>query len=73
MPAAGSTATRRIFSGWLAGDLLDLHAAFGGGDQRDAAADAIDQQREIQLAGDVAAGLDIDAVHGAAGRPGLLA
>ena len=38
---------------------------------RDAAGDAIDQQREIQFAGDVAAGLDIDAVHRAAGGTGL--
>ena len=53
-------------------DLLDLHAAFGGGDHRDPAAHPIDQQRKIQFAGDVAAGLDIDPVHRAAGGAGLL-
>ena len=39
---------------------------------RDAAAGAIDQQREIQFARDVAAGLDIDPMHGPPGRAGLL-
>ena len=71
MPEAGSIATRRILSGWCVGDLLDLHAAFGGGDDGDAAGGAIDQEREIKFAGDVAAGFDVDAVHGATRGPGL--
>src|SRR4051794_5523897 len=55
----------------MRGDLLDVHAAFAGGDHRDAAARAIDQDGKIQFASDVAAGLDIDAMHGPAGGPGL--
>src|SRR5690606_14366580 len=43
-------------------DLFDIHAAFGRGDEADARAAAINQKREIQLALDVAAVLDIDAV-----------
>ena len=49
--------------GMVLGDLLDLHAAFGRGHDRDAAGGAIDEQGEIELAPDVAAGLDIDAMH----------
>jgi hypothetical protein len=38
---------------------LDVHAAFGRGDDRDAADRTVDQQREVELAFDVAAFLDI--------------
>ena len=40
--------------------LLDLDAALGGGDQRDPSGGAVDRQCQIELAGDVAARLDID-------------
>src|SRR6185437_1284321 len=51
---------------------LDIHAALGRGNDRDAADRAIDQQRELQLAFDVAAFLDIEPLDGLAGRAGLL-
>src|SRR5438270_10905056 len=54
------------------GDALDIHAALGRGDDRDAAHRAIDQQREIKLAFDVAAFLDIEPLHRLAGGAGLL-
>lgn len=52
--------------------LLDLHPPLARGHQRDPAAVAIDEKRKIKLARDVAALLDIDAMHLAPGRPGLL-
>ena len=72
MPVAGSIATFRIFSGVLCGDLLDLHAALGRGHHGDAGGGAVDQHAEIQLALDVAAFLDIEALDFLAGRTGLL-
>ena len=39
--------------GRLAGDLLDVHAAVLGGDERDGLGITIDQDRQVQLAGDV--------------------
>ena len=52
--------------------LLDVHAAFGGGDEGDAAGGAVDQRRQIQLARDGRAVLDIEPPHHAALRPGLV-
>ena len=54
------------------GDRLDVHAALGRGHHRDAAHDAVDQQRDVELALDVATLLDIEALHRLAGRAGLL-
>ena len=51
---------------------LDIHAALGRGDDRDAAHRAIDQQREVELAFDVAAFLDIEPLDGLARWAGLL-
>ena len=53
-------------------DLLDLHAAFGGGHHRHLAGLAIDQHAEVELARDVAAFLDIDALDLLAGLSRLL-
>ncbi len=61
-----------IFSGVLRRDLLDLHAALGRGHHRDARGAAVDQHAEIELALDVAAFLDIDALDLAALGAGLL-
>ena len=60
------------FSGVLRRDLLDVHAALGRADEGDAARGPVDQQREVELAGDVGAVLDVDAVDHLAGRPGLV-
>src|SRR6056297_3978876 len=53
-------------------DLLDIHAALGGGDEADAGGAAIHEQGEIHLGLDARAVLDIDAVDLLACRPGLL-
>ena len=52
--------------------LFDVHAAFGGGDEGDAAGAAVDQRGEIKLAVDGRAVLDIEALHDAAMRAGLV-
>ena len=52
--------------------LLDVHAAFGGGDDRDARTLAVDQHREIELLVDRGAFLDIEAVDLLALRAGLM-
>ena len=51
---------------------LDIHAAFGRGDDGDAAHRAIDQEREIKLAFDVAALLDKNFLDLFALRAGLV-
>ncbi len=56
----------------MRGHLFDLDAAFGRGHDGDTSGRAIDQQREVELAGNVAAGFDIDAMNLAPGRSGLL-
>ncbi len=56
----------------LGRDLLDLHTAFGRGHDGDAAGGAVDQHAEIKLALDVAAFLDIDALHFLAAGAGLV-
>src|SRR6056297_2646068 len=56
----------------LGGDLLDIHAAFGGGDEAHPAGDAVHEQGEIHLGLDARAVLDIDAVDLLARGAGLL-
>ena len=63
--------TRRIFSGFVRGDLLDVHSAGGRGHEGDAAALAVEQDRKVELALDRAAGFDVDVVHREARRAGL--
>ena len=46
----------------LCGDLLDVHSACSRGDKRDAAPLAIEQQAEVQLTLDRAAGFDVDEI-----------
>ena len=50
---------------------LDVDAAFGRGDEGDAARAAIDQQRKVELAGDGCVLNDIDAADDATLGPGL--
>ena len=61
-----------IFSGARRRHLLDVHAAFGRGDEGDAARGAIDQGREVELARDRRAVLDIEAPDHAAVGAALL-
>ena len=44
----------------LGGDLLDVHAAGLGGDEGDAAVGAVDEHRQVELALDLRAVLDIE-------------
>ena len=53
-------------------DLLDVHAAFGRGDDRDARGLAVDQHREIELLLDRRAVLDVEPVDLLALRAGLV-
>src|SRR5229473_1065411 len=55
----------------LGRDLLDLHAALGRGHHGDPRGRTVDQHAKIELALDVAAFLDIDALDLAAGLSGL--
>ena len=58
--------------GRLGGDLLDVHAAFGRGHERDPRGFAIDHHAEIEFARDVAAVFDEQASHLPAFRAGLV-
>ena len=60
-----------LFRGRL-GNCLNVHAAFGRDHERHAAALAVDQQRAVQLAGNVSAVFDIQAIDLLAGIAGLL-
>ena len=51
--------------------LFNIHAAFGRGDEGDAAGLPVDQQGKVQLARNVGAVFDIDTVHLLAGGAGL--
>ena len=52
--------------------LLDLDPALGRGHEGDARGGAVEHGTEIELAGDVAAVLDVDALDDPALRPGLV-
>ncbi len=54
------------------GDFLDVHPAFRRGDDGEAFRFAIESDREVQLAGDLATGLDVDLAHELALGAGLL-
>jgi hypothetical protein len=56
----------------LGGDFLDIHAALGRGDDSDTAGLAVDELRDIKLARDIAALLDIDLLDFLALRSGLV-
>ena len=53
-------------------DRLDLHPALAGRHDDDTRTCPVDQHAEIELAGDIAAGLDIDPLDLAALGPGLM-
>jgi hypothetical protein len=52
--------------------ILDVHAALGGGHHRDAAGLTVDEEREVELAGDLRAFLDIEPPDHAPFRAGLV-
>ena len=56
----------------LLGHLLDLHAALRGGHEHRLPRLAVEDGAQVELAADVAAGLDVDAPDDAAVRAGLL-
>ena len=47
----------------VVGHFLDVHAAFGGDDEGDARGLAVDEDREIEFAGDGRAFFDVEALH----------
>ena len=55
-----------------AGDLFDIHAALGRGDEGEPRGRAVDQRGEIVFTVDGGAFLDVEAVHLFAVRPGLV-
>jgi hypothetical protein len=69
-PVAGSMRGDDLL-GRVVGDGLDVHAAFGRDDEGDAADRTVDQERAIELAVDVGAVFDIEAVDLLAGVAGL--
>ncbi len=58
--------------GRVFGHGLDIHAAFGRGDEGHLAGLAVDQDRQVEFAVDIGAVFDIQAVDLLAGRAGLL-
>ena len=72
MPTSGSTCTVRIFSGVCSRDLLDVHAALGRAEDRDVLRGAVDEEREVELAVDLRARLDVEPLHDLALGAGLL-
>jgi hypothetical protein len=61
-PVAGIDGEGQDLLGGVVSDALDVHAALGGGDHRDAGRLTVDQQGEVQLASNVGAFLDVEAV-----------
>ena len=53
-------------------DLLDVHPAFGGDDDRDPRALPVDEHRQVEFLVDRRAVLDVEAVHLLAGGAGLM-
>ncbi len=56
----------------LGGHLLDIHAALGGGHDGDPAGGAIEQEAQVELAGDVTALFDVDPLDLLARGPRLM-
>jgi hypothetical protein len=56
----------------LVGDLLDLDTALRGGHEHDAPRGAVHDGAEVQLVGDIRAGLDENLRHGLSVRIGLV-
>jgi hypothetical protein len=55
----------------IMGDGLDIHAAFGRGDDRDAPGDTVDQHRQVEFLCNVDAVGDVEAVDPLAGFASL--
>ena len=72
MPVAGSTEKVRIFLRRLVRDFLNVHPAFSGDNESNARGFSVDQRRQIELAVDGRAFLDIEAVDLLAVRAGLM-
>ncbi len=72
IPGGGINAERQDFFRGRRGDLFDVHAAFGGTHERNAACLAINQKGQVQFAFNVAAVFDVDAVDLFACRAGLM-